>query len=269
MKKDLFAAFSMLILCSLLLLTTVGTVMAGNWDYSIIEYTGGITVATVDGEWTTEDEWDDALTVTISDTAIFRYYAEITIYSCEFLVEIFNDNTTDAEDYWQFCFDDGDSGGSAPQSGDYRVDIVGHTDVVIYTGDGSSWVESTLTPSDVGLTWANSLSASPLDSNPHWILEFTFNKQVAMIPSAPPSGLRVAVYDASNSEAGVQDWAPDSDVNVPDEWGVIPTYSMDPIPESIGFGVAMLLSSVAVAVSFYFLRKRPKTESYAQGKQEK
>ena len=258
MKKDLFAAFSMLMLCSLLLLTTVGTVMAGNWDYSIIEYTGGITLATVDGEWTTEDEWDDALTVPISDTAIFRYYAEITIYSCEFLVEIFNDNTTDAEDYWQFCFDNGEDGGTAPQSGDYRVDIVGHEDVIIYTGDGSGWVESTLTPSDVELTWDNSLSASPLDSNPHWILEFTFNKLTAMIPTAPPTGLRVAVYDASNSEAGVQDWAPGSDVNVPDEWGVIYTYSTDAIPEGLTFGVMAVLSSVSLVVGSHYLQKRSK-----------
>ena len=258
MKKDLFAAFSMLMLCSLLLLTTVGTVMAGNWDYSIIEYTGGITLATVDGEWTTEDEWEDALTVPISDTAIFRYYAEITIYSCEFLVEIFNDNTTDAEDYWQFCFDDTENGGTAPQYGDYRVDIVGHTDVIIYTGDGESWVQTTDTPDNVGLTWANSLSASPLDSNPHWILEFTFIKTVAMIPSAPPSGLRVAVYDASNSEAGVQDWAPGSDVNVPDEWGVISMYSPDAIPEGLTFAVMALLSSVSLVVGSQYLRKRSK-----------
>ena len=258
MKKDLFAAFSMLMLCSLLLLTTVGTVMAGNWDYSIIEYTGGITLATVDGVWTTDDEWDDALTVPISDTAIFRYYAEITVYNCEFLVEIFNDDTDDAEDYWQFCFDDMNTGGTAPQTGDYRVDIVGHTDVIIYTGDGESWVESTLTPSDVGLTWANSISASPIDSTPHWILEFTFNKLVAMIPTQPPSGLRVAVYDASNSEAGVQDWAPGSDVNVPDEWGVISEYSPDAIPEGLTFGVMALLSSVSLLAGSQYLRKRSK-----------
>ena len=237
---------------------TFGTVRAGNYDYSIIEYTGGITLADVDGVWTTDDEWDDALTVQISDTAIFRYYAEITIYSCEFLVEIFNDNTTDAEDYWQFCFDDMNIGGSAPQSHQYRVDIVGHENVIIYTGDGDSWVQTTDTPSDVGLTWANSLSASPLDSNPHWILEFTFIKTVAMIPSAPPSGLRVAVYDASNSEAGVQDWAPDRDVNVPDEWGVIAEYSGDSIPEGLNFAVMVFLSSVSLVAGSYYLHKRSK-----------
>jgi hypothetical protein len=249
---------SVLMLCSLLMITTVGTVMAGNPDYSIIEYTGGVTPATVDGEWTTTDEWDDALTVPISDNAIFRYYADITIYSCEFLVEIFDDNTTDAEDYWQFCFDDGNLGGSAPQSSQYRIDIIGHTDVIIYTGDGSSWVESSSTPSDIALTWADSISASPLNSEPHWILEFTFIKTTALIPSSPPTGLRVAFYDASNSEAGVQAWAPDSNVDVPDEWGLISTYSGDAIPEGLTFGVMAALSSIALLAGSQYLRKRSK-----------
>ena len=227
-------------------------------------YTGGITPATVDGVWTTEDEWNDALTVPISGNVTFWYYAEINIYSCEFLVEIFNDNTTDAEDYWQFCFDDANSGGTAPGTGDYRVDIVGHTDVVIYTGDGESWVQTTNTPSDVGLTWANSISASPIDSNPHWILEFTFIKTTAIIPSAPPTGLRVAVYDASNSEAGVQAWAPDSDPDVPDEWGLISGYSAEPIPEGLTIGVMMLLSSVSVLVGYHYLLKRKETKVETQ-----
>jgi len=251
-------------LCSLLLLITAGTTMAGNPDYSIIEYTGGITPATVDGVWTTEDEWNDALTVPISDNVTFWYYAEITIYSCEFLVEIFNDDTNDTGDYWQFCFDDSNGGGTAPASGDYRVDIVGHTDVVIYTGDGESWVQTTNTPSDIGLTWANSISASPIDSTPHWILEFTFIKTVALIPNAPPTGLRVAVYDASNSAAGVQDWAPSSDVNVPDEWGLISGYSPDPIPEGLTIGVMVLLSSVSVLVGYHYLLKRKETKVEAQ-----
>jgi len=256
MKKKIYTTTMIAFLT--LLLITVGTIKAGNPDYSIIEYTGGITLAIVDGVWTTEDEWNDALTVPISDNVTFWYYAEINIYSCEFLVEIFDDDTDDAEDYWQFCFDDANSGGTAPGSGDYRVDIVGHTDVVIYTGDGESWVQTTSTPSDVGLTWANSISASPIDSTPHWILEFTFIKTVAMIPSAPPTGLRVAVYDASNSAAGVQDWAPSSDVNVPDEWGLISTFSSDPIPEGLTFAVMALLSSVSLLVGSQYLRKRSK-----------
>ncbi len=261
MKKIIVTTFCILMLCSLLVLISVGSIKAGNPDYSIIEYTGGVVPATVDGVWTSDDEWTDALLVPVSDNVSFWYNVDLNAYSCEFCVEIFDDNTNDAEDYWQFCFDDGNTGGTAPQSGDYRVDIVGHTNVVIFTGDGTFWVPSEATPSDVGITWANSISDSPLDSTPHWILEFTFNKLTAMIPSAPPTGLRVAVYDASNSAAGVQDWAPGSNVNVPDEWGLISTFSEEPIPEGLTIGVMVLLSSVSVLVCYHFLRKRPRKES--------
>ena len=259
-------ALSTLMLCNLLLLVTVGTVMAGNPDYSIIEYWTQV-APTFDGEWTSPDEWTESQHVQISDSGMFTYTADIMLtgsMNSQFLVEFFTDNTTDAEDYWQICLDPYDGGGSAPGTGYGRIDIMGHTDVVCYEGDGTGWTEI---PVESDIEWADSISDSPSNSTPHWILEIQFNKESgAMTLAQPPNGLRIAVYDASNPEAGVQAWPPNSDVNVPDEWGVIPTYSSEPIPESIGFGVAMLLSSVAVAVSLYFLRKRPKTESYAQGK---
>jgi hypothetical protein len=67
------------------------------------------------------------------------------------------------------------------------------------------------------------------------------------------------VYDASNDTAGVQSWPLDSSPDVPDEWGLeIGTTSN--IPEALTIGVVILLSSVAVAASFYFLRKRPQVK---------
>ncbi len=247
---------SILMLCSLLFLLTAGTINAGNPDYSIIEYTGNVVPATVDGAWTTEDEWTDALLVPVSDNVSFWYNVDLNQYSCQFCVEIFNDDTDDIDDYWQFCFDDSNGGGTAPASGDYRVDIVGHTDLVIYEGTGEDWEE--IEAQEGEISWANSISDSPLDSTPHWILEFTFIKISgnAMIANAPPTGLRVAVYDASNSEAGVQAWAPDSDVNVPDEWGLISTYSADPIPEGLTFAVMAVLSSISLLAGSHYLRKR-------------
>ena len=53
--------------------------------------------------------------------------------------------------------------------------------------------------------------------------------------------------------------------DVPDDWeletGVYAT-----IPEALTIVAVVLLSSVAVAVSFYCLRKRSKTESYSSAK---
>lgn len=73
-------------------------------------------------------------------------------------------------------------------------------------------------------------------------------------------GLRVAAYDASTST--LVSWPPNSARDVPDEWGT-QEYQYAAIPEALTVGAVVLLSSVAVAVSFYCLRKRPKIESSA------
>jgi len=45
----------------------------------------------------------------------------------------------------------------------------------------------------------------------------------------PPNGMRVAVYDATTSE--LASWAPDSSVDVPNQWGVISSFSTTPIAD--------------------------------------
>jgi hypothetical protein len=249
---------SILMLCSLLLITTVGTVMAGNPDYSIIEYWTQV-APTFDGEWTSPDEWTESEHVQITDVGIFTYTADIMLtgsMNSQFLVEFFTDTTDDAEDYWQICIDPSNGGGSAPGTGYGRIDIIGHTDIVCYAGDGTGWSEIAV---DSDIEWANSISDSPLNSTAHWILELQFNKESgAMQLGMPPNGLRIAFYDASNPDAGVQAWPPDSDVNDPDTWGQIPTYSQEPIPEGLTFGVMALLSSISLLAGSHYLQKRSK-----------
>lgn len=200
----------------------------------------------------------------MSDNATFTYNMDMTSYTIQWLVEIFTDNTTDAEDYWQICLDPDNSGGTAPQTGDFKIEIQGHTTLKVYQGTGTGWTE--ITPAAGELKWANLISASPWNSTPHWILEFSDSDKTAgtIITPQPPNGMRVAVYDANSSTLAA--WAPDSDADVPAEYGVISTYSTTPIPEGFSLGVVVLLSSVAVAFGFYCLRKRPKTERYSAGK---
>jgi hypothetical protein len=76
----------------------------------------------------------------------------------------------------------------------------------------------------------------------------------------PPNGLRVAVYDESNSAAGVQAWAPGSEQDEPETWGVIADFSTDPIPEGLSFAVMVFLSSIALVVGSIYLQKRSKRE---------
>jgi hypothetical protein len=255
MKRKL----SILMLCSLLLMITVGTVRAGNPDYSIIEHPS-VETATVDGAWTTDEEWTDTYWADLSGTATGRFgynIQDFTALGLEWVVEIFTDDTEDAEDYWQICFDNGNSGGSAPDSGDFMIEIVGHTTLTAYQGTGSGWSE--VTPAAGELTWSDTIDSSPWNSTPHWILEIVESSKTAdtiTIADMPPTGMRIAAYDASTDTLAA--WAPDSSEDTPDTWGLVADMSSDPIPEGLTFAVMALLSSVSLVVGSHYLHKRSK-----------
>jgi len=271
MKRILSVAFSILMLCSLLLLINVGTTMAYEEDYVIVEYYVTSQV-TVDGLWS-GGEWDDCwlehgrFNITNARFA-FKMDTNQGPYLMSWIVE-FPDNTTDAEDIWQICIDGAADGGAAPAVGDHKIEIVGHTTLTVYEGTGTGWGVQTTT----AVTWADSLTTSPHDAVTHYVLEVQVDKlaltgEGGWGENPPPHGIYVAMYDASNASQGWVSWPPTGPDN-PERYGAIGGASGDPIPESLSVGVVVLLSSVAVAVSFYLLRKRPKTESGSVGKQEK
>jgi hypothetical protein len=253
MKKKFYTITTIAFMA--LLLVSLGAITCVYAQETRVSYMAAVP-PTVDGEWTSEDEWTDTGATTIGEDAVCRSTWEYTdsVYT-EWLVEFFSDTTNDAEDYWEFCIDGDQSRGSAPQTGDYKFVITGHTDLVWYEGDGSGWTEVELDASEI--EWANSLSESPTNSTAHWILEFVIDKNAGSVQMGQQWNLRVAVYDASNPDAGVLAWPPESDANVPDTWG-IEDYTMEPIPEGLSFGVMALLSSVAVIATTVVLRKRSK-----------
>ncbi len=261
MKKVFLVTLCIILLCSICLLINVGTTTAGNPAYAIIEYPS-IATATVDGTWTAADEWTDTIPTEMSGnaTGMFGYnIQDMTNLGLEWIVEIFTDNTTDAEDYWQICLDDLNGGGTAPQPGDYMIEIVGHTTLKAYEGNGQGWSE--ITPAQGELTWNNTMDTSPWNDTSHWILEIVDSSKTAgniQVPNPPDpgTGMRVAAYDANTSTLAA--WAPNSSANVPDEWGVISGYSMTPIPEGLTVGVMVLLSSISVIVGSHYLWKRSK-----------
>ena len=264
MKRVLSIVFSVLMLCCLLL---VGIAKAGNMAYAIVEYWAQVT-PTIDGQWSPDNEWTDGPPIKISDNANYTYKMDTSLgsgsYMIQIIIEFYNDTTNDADDFWQICFDQSNAGGTAPTTACFKIDINGHTNLTFYQGNGGGWDDIT---AGGEITWANSISASPTNSTSHYILELQFNKEAGLITiPAPANGIRIAVYDASNPSAGVEAWPPASSADVPDEYGVIATYSSEPyIPEVFSIGVVVLLSSVAVAVSFCFLRNRSKTESQRMG----
>jgi hypothetical protein len=213
---------------------------------------------TIDGEWTPEDEWTDGEITAIGEDVDFRstwdFVSMEEVYT-RWVVEFLSDTTDDLEDYWEVCFDGDQTMGAAPEAGDYKFVITGHTDLVWYQGDGTGWTEEALDASEV--EWAALLSESPTDSTPHWILEFVINKGAGSVLLGQLWNLRIAVYDASNSEAGELVWPEGSDADDPSGWGV-ENFEMANIPEGLSFGVMVLLSSAAVIGASVVLRKRSK-----------
>jgi hypothetical protein len=215
----------------MLSLINVGTTKASEPGYERREYPTAVE-PTIDGVWTSNDEWTDGEPTMIGENVAFRSTYTITgeggdgetLCSSLSVIEFLNDDTYDAGDYWQICIDGLLDGGSAPQTDDFRIDIVGHTDLVCYQGTGSGWTE--ITPDPIDVIFADSISESPTSSTPHWILEISLQKHQGVIQTDIIWGIRVAVYDESNSVAGVQAWPP-TYRDVPDGWG-IENYSTDP-----------------------------------------
>jgi hypothetical protein len=262
MKKPLIA-FCILALCSILLSINVVTIKATEPGYERTDYMPDTSVTiTIDGKWTTTNEWtlNGEVTMIGTDVAfrsVWSIDATFTYVYDTFLVEFLSDNTTDAGDYWQMCINGDRTTETTPQATDYRVDIMGHTDLIVYQGNGTGWTEVT-PPASLG--WNNTISASPTNSTPHWILELTFLKTDLGAPQY--WDFRLAAYDESTDTLAA--WPP-TDRDNPSRWGY-QNYVTAVVPESFSLGVVVLLSSVAVAVAFYCLRKRSRTDEYGLGK---
>jgi len=250
----------MLVLCSLLLIVNVGVTMASTTGYSITEYYGG-TAVTVDGKWTTADEWHDApigyLKVGSNQVCAWEYKMDSSTgaYLMSWLIE-FADHTNDAGDQWVICIDGANEGPTAPNANDVMFDIVGHTTLNAYIGNGTGWSKTTATT-----IWKDSLTTSPNDPSTHWVLEFQVDKgQWGWGANPPPEGFMIGMYDASNAAQGWVSWppTPPASFDNPSTYGLIETYASAPAPEGLTIGVMLALSSVAVIVSIRYFRKPPK-----------
>jgi hypothetical protein len=263
MKSAVLVALCIIILCSLSPLALVNAYYSG---YANTNYLA-ITTPTEDGVWTTSDEWLDAA-VPPSLPATFQWREKWTYPQDiieHFLIEFFTDNTNDTGDYYQICIDNTANGGANPQTDDIRIDWVGHSfsGLHLYKGTGSGWTAYTNFTWGTDLFVAESLSTSPLNSTAHWIMELSMDRSKAdfdVSGAGYAPWIRLAVYDANNSAAGVQAWPPTSQ-DVPNDWG-LETGIQSTIPESLTIAVVVVLSSIAAVAGFYLLRKHPKTEKH-------
>jgi len=136
------------------------------------------------------------------------------------------------------------------------VQISGHATMKFYVGAGANWTTGNI----VNTQFAQGLSVSKLNgTNPHWTTEINFDKYNN--GGGISTDIMIAVYDANNSAAGIRTWPQGASIYNPNTWGVNDASALTTIPESIGIGSMVILSSVAVIVGFYCSRKLIKTRN--------
>jgi hypothetical protein len=177
-KRSVLIAFCVLALCSLLVINA-GTVKGatGSGYERTDTPTNTENPNTVDGQWNPAEEWYDANFTGTNATIIdfgSTWDMGTTYVTSRWIVEFFNDNTTDAGDYWEICTDSDNAGGSEPGATHFKIRIDGHDTLTVYQGNAGSWDE--ITPEADELLWNNSITTTPWSSDPHWVLEIDIGK---------------------------------------------------------------------------------------------
>lgn len=214
---------------------------------------------TIDGKWTSSLEWSDAEEKQLDGdlNVIFRlkFNPETTsedIYQQFFLIEFLDDTTINPEDYIQICYaaeaDLGVDGGLFPTVDCFRWDWVGHdvSGFNFYQGDGSIWGENNAYSWGVPILIADSIDTSPLSDTPHLIVEVRISHRSYRLD--PEFWIRVAAYDETNADSGVQSW-PEGSRDVPNDWGQL-IIIQETIPEYPGWSILpILISTTLIAIS--------------------
>jgi hypothetical protein len=275
MKKARKIVFCLL---SLFILAIAGNTAAYNDAYTHTDYASS-TLPTLDGQYTDSGEWVASKSQTFGTNGLFRNEWTSGTPTYESLLIETTDNTTDAGDYWEICYDSSNSSisqtppnnGTAPEWDDTRIVIMGHgasSTLTWYQGNGTHWVVNASKPTIDVFDYKDSLASwGSVSSSPHYILEMRVDKQSTSMGTCIVGynfAMRVAYFDNHTGGNGLQYWPPGSSSNVPDSWGYIPYSSSanstpDATPESLTVIVVLTLSSVAVIAGVVLLNKRRET----------
>ena len=223
---------------------------------------------TVDGKWTTLEEWSDSLETplyksfssTLNGTGYFyTKHDSDYVYA---LLDFISDASQDQYDQSVVFLDTGHDGGSVAKVDDYAFALI-WTNMTssrfsMWKGTGAGWqtVDSQiafLTPVPGSLA-ASSLSASPRSSTLHMVYEFRIPKTIFAASSSSIGLAMVLAHKAAPPSAEVLlTWPRDTLRDIPDKWGEL-TFSSTPIPE---FPNPTTVLVALVALTFCFSgRKR-------------
>lgn len=213
---------------------------------------------TIDGKWTSPDEWSDAVVTVLvkfqTQNATGYLYSKHDTSSFYFLFDFVSATSIYSNlDFASITIDPLHNGGSTPQSDDRRLDSQYPSGGALSIGTGGSdWNRGNPLPSGVNI--AMSLSASPNLAQPHQITEFQI--PFSVFPGMQNTiGFRAtAGYYAAPSVLTAVEWPQDSSGPTPTTWGEL-AVSPAPIPEFGGVWL-VLVTAVAISTTLIMLRKR-------------
>jgi len=210
---------------------------------------------TIDGKWTTIDEWTDGVDfdcggygwIALKDDSSFLYV----------LVDYTRDTRAAAGDFAWIVWDQKNDGGSKPRSDDYdllmRYENESSYDVFFYQGTGTGWDFFNPKPaSSLGIAGASSTDATsdPHSKESHLTYEFRLPRRILDNSTVITT---IGFYAGGSDESsGIWIGVPRAgDYRKPDTWGQL-TFSV-PIPEFSQVLVTMALLIVTLSM---MLRRR-------------
>ena len=178
---------------------------------------------TIDGKWTTSDEWNDAFEETLnfgngSGEAYLRVKHDAE--NLYVLVDFLTYHEIKTGDGCLVVLDTKHDGGSSVQSDDLAVLIRWNTPTEIYPAiqwEGW-WSEWEFLPSDFEVGSSTDAEQSPYPTNPHLIFEFKIPKSSLKSPSTTLGFLSFLICDNENLSIFLPLIQQEQEVLKPDNW---------------------------------------------------
>lgn len=202
---------------------------------------------TLDGRWTTVDEWIDAIEIRVSGGAFKLKHDQSYLY---ILFDHVNDRSSENYDNAWAYIDTLKNGGSTPQTDDFAFSLQWlsptQSILVVQKGTGTDWMTTTLALHSA----ASSTDATndPYSSAPHVIYEFKI--QLSILPQGVTAmGVRLSMQDGFTGTSAV--WPSNSSRFEPNQWGTM-QLGASPIPE---FSAVTPILALGLIVPLYLLRR--------------
>jgi len=216
-----------LIALCLILLSPLGAVASE--DQRSVNSTALTNTVSLDGKWTTPEEWMDGTEVKIDEVGYIRI--KDTTTELYILVDFIADTQTDDGDYASVVLDTRNDGGSTPKSDDHQIRITWSTTYgLVYSieyayGTDQGW-RSYKVPK--GFEGASSIDASNdfYLSTPHLIYEFKLTKTI-VADYANVAGIFIGAFDPRGITLW---WPPSADQNDPNTYGDVVFAVPIPVP---------------------------------------